>query len=102
MEEEFIPLKPGDRIVRGPDWDWGDQDGGAGNIGIVADREALEGWIAVDWPNGTGNAYRCEDIHREIQLAPIIKEVEEVKVEKKFPPVKRMGISEFKDVLKNL
>lgn len=25
----------GSRVVRGPDWQWGDQDGGQGHVGTV-------------------------------------------------------------------
>ena len=25
----------GSRVVRGPDWQWGDQDGGPGHVGTV-------------------------------------------------------------------
>ncbi|KAJ9470575.1 E3 ubiquitin-protein ligase itt1 [Diplonema papillatum] len=50
----------GDTVVRGPDWKWEDQDGGAGQVGRVFDfpiREQMEdgglveGWISVEWPN---------------------------------------------------
>ena len=27
---------PGLRVVRGPDWEWGQQDGGASHVGTVA------------------------------------------------------------------
>lgn len=27
----------GQRVVRGPDWKWGDQDGGEGNVGTVVE-----------------------------------------------------------------
>eukprot|EP01059_Diplonema_ambulator_P033124 TRINITY_DN6789_c0_g1_i1.p1 TRINITY_DN6789_c0_g1~~TRINITY_DN6789_c0_g1_i1.p1 ORF type:complete len:1584 (+),score=427.97 TRINITY_DN6789_c0_g1_i1:53-4804(+) len=50
----------GDLIVRGPDWEWDDQDGGAGQVGRVIDfpvRNEMDegglvnGTIAVEWPN---------------------------------------------------
>jgi E3 ubiquitin-protein ligase mind-bomb len=32
---QTTPLKPGLRVMRGPDWKWGDQDGGEGHLGTV-------------------------------------------------------------------
>ncbi|XP_052213895.1 E3 ubiquitin-protein ligase MIB2-like isoform X2 [Dreissena polymorpha] len=51
------------RVVRGPDWDWGNQDGGEGKIGKVTD---IRGWdsesgrsvAAVQWSSGATNVYR--------------------------------------------
>lgn len=31
----FLPLQPGMRVQRGPDWQWADQDGGSGHQGTV-------------------------------------------------------------------
>uniref|UniRef100_A0A3Q3QFM3 E3 ubiquitin-protein ligase MIB2 n=1 Tax=Monopterus albus TaxID=43700 RepID=A0A3Q3QFM3_MONAL len=53
----------GVKVVRGPDWDWGNQDGGDGKIGKVVD---IRGWdtesgrsvASVAWSNGTTNVYR--------------------------------------------
>ncbi|XP_061113843.1 E3 ubiquitin-protein ligase MIB2 isoform X3 [Conger conger] len=54
----------GVKVVRGPDWDWGNQDaGGEGKIGKVVD---IRGWdtesgrsvASVTWANGTTNVYR--------------------------------------------
>ncbi|XP_061691868.1 E3 ubiquitin-protein ligase MIB2 isoform X1 [Syngnathoides biaculeatus] len=53
----------GVKVVRGPDWDWGNQDGGEGKVGKVVD---IRGWEAesgrsvasVTWTNGTTNVYR--------------------------------------------
>ncbi|KAL1021098.1 hypothetical protein UPYG_G00008800 [Umbra pygmaea] len=53
----------GVKVVRGPDWDWGNQDGGEGKVGKVAD---IRGWdtesgrsvASVTWSNGTTNVYR--------------------------------------------
>ncbi|XP_078367292.1 uncharacterized protein LOC144651237 isoform X1 [Oculina patagonica] len=46
----------GCRVIRGPDWKWGNQDGGAGNIGRVFSVEG--GVVKVRWPNGHTNTYR--------------------------------------------
>ena len=47
------------RVVRGPDWCWGDQDGGEGGVGTLVEvgeggRSAL-----VQWDLGTKEWYRC-------------------------------------------
>ena len=49
-------MKIGTRVVRGPDWKWGDQDGnGEGRvIGELGD----DGWIRVQWDNASTNSYR--------------------------------------------
>ena len=40
------------RVVRGPDWEWGDQDGGEGFVGTVAGLE--EGGGAGRASTGSG------------------------------------------------
>lgn len=53
----------GARVVRGPDWDWGNQDGGEGKAGTVTD---IRGWetesgrsvASVRWSSGSTNVYR--------------------------------------------
>nr|KAG5706441.1 hypothetical protein BaRGS_032834 [Batillaria attramentaria] len=53
----------GARVIRGPDWDWGNQDGGEGKIGKVSD---IRGWDSesgrsvahVTWTSGSTNVYR--------------------------------------------
>uniref|UniRef100_A0A8C6P512 MIB E3 ubiquitin protein ligase 2 n=1 Tax=Nothobranchius furzeri TaxID=105023 RepID=A0A8C6P512_NOTFU len=53
---------PGAKVVRGPDWDWGNQDGGESKVGTVVD---IRGWDTesgrsvawVTWPNGTTYVY---------------------------------------------
>ena len=59
----------GIRVVRGPDWKWGDQDGGEGNAGTVFTensrrygmRDDLQpGMVFVLWDvNGKTDKYRC-------------------------------------------
>ncbi|XP_071952953.1 E3 ubiquitin-protein ligase MIB1-like isoform X2 [Antedon mediterranea] len=48
----------GSRVVRGPDWKWGKQDGGEGHIGTVRSFESPEEVVVV-WDNGTAANYRC-------------------------------------------
>nr|XP_028596720.1 E3 ubiquitin-protein ligase MIB2 isoform X2 [Podarcis muralis] len=53
----------GAKVVRGPDWEWGNQDGGEGKAGRVVD---IRGWdvetgrsvASVTWADGTTNVYR--------------------------------------------
>lgn len=97
-------LKEDDEVVRGPDWDYGNQDGGAGNIGIVVGEvDPGDSWVRVKWSNGYQDAYEYEHDNHKIMLAPVIEEkVIKPIVEKKSPPVKRMSEGEFKDALKGL
>ena len=46
------------RVVRGPDWEWGDQDGGEGFVGTVAGLEE-DGSVIVQWDTGQRCRYRC-------------------------------------------
>ena len=48
----------GARVVRGPAWKWGEQDGGVGGQGVV---EAIDddGWSKVKWDkSGKTNSYK--------------------------------------------
>jgi hypothetical protein len=57
-----LKLNVGDRVTKGPTWEWGDQ-GGADPKGIVKDtgyyddRDACH-WVRVEWDNGHHNSYR--------------------------------------------
>ncbi|KAK9759062.1 Mind bomb SH3 repeat domain [Popillia japonica] len=57
-------LAPGVRIVRGPDWTWGNQDGGEGYLGTVCEigKTGAVGspdkTVVVQWDNGTRTNYR--------------------------------------------
>jgi hypothetical protein len=46
-------LKIGDRVRRGPDWEWGNQDN-AGE-GVVAGELDSNGWLCVQWDSGSKN-----------------------------------------------
>ncbi|KAG7197136.1 hypothetical protein KM043_007222 [Ampulex compressa] len=61
-----VPLKGifiGAKVIRGPDWEWGNQDGGRGKTGRVMD---IRGWdnessrsvATVTWSTGSTNVYR--------------------------------------------
>jgi hypothetical protein len=45
------------RVVRGPEWHWGEQDGGAGGEGVITDVKRM-GWCTVAWDAGIKSTYR--------------------------------------------
>ncbi|KAM7290215.1 E3 ubiquitin-protein ligase HERC2 isoform X3 [Ixodes scapularis] len=51
-------MKIGTRVIRGADWKWGDQDGPAPGEGRVIGELGEDGWIRVQWDNGSTNSYR--------------------------------------------
>ena len=53
------------RVVRGPDWEYGDQDGGAGRPGTVTERKS-NGWLKVQWDAGGSNSYRATSQERDL------------------------------------
>lgn len=61
----------GSRVMRGPDWKWGKQDGGDGHLGTVRNFESSEEVVVV-WDNGTAANYRCSGTYdlRIIDSAP--------------------------------
>ena len=54
----------GVRVVRGPDWQWGDQDGREGHVGTVvevgqpSERDGGRA-VVVQWDCGERCRYRC-------------------------------------------
>ncbi|XP_067128352.1 E3 ubiquitin-protein ligase MIB1 [Centruroides vittatus] len=61
----------GGRVMRGPDWKWGKQDGGEGHVGTLRNFESPEEVVVV-WDNGTAANYRCSGVYdlRIIDSAP--------------------------------
>lgn len=56
-------LRVGDFVVRAPDWNWGDEDGGAGNVGTVVKMDSWKGesnaGVRVKWQrNNIEGLYR--------------------------------------------
>ena len=47
------------RVVRGPGWEGGDQDGGEGFVGTVVGLEEYGRRVTVQWDMGQRNIYRC-------------------------------------------
>jgi hypothetical protein len=53
------PLPVGTLVTRGPDWEWGEQDGGPGNVGEVIPCDIVnKGLVRVKWTNGYVESYR--------------------------------------------
>ena len=51
-------MKVNTRVVRGPDWKWGEQDGPAPSMGTVIAELGEDGWVRVQWDTGSTNSYR--------------------------------------------
>ena len=59
-----MEVQVGLRVIRGPDWEWGDQDGGEGHVGTVVEvGEPPVGdggrAVIVQWDWGERSRYRC-------------------------------------------
>ena len=73
-----MEVVPGLRVVRGPNWTWGDQDGGEGYVGTVAEVQRADRFagdsrkpsdraevqptpcvVTVQWDCGNRCRYRC-------------------------------------------
>ena len=59
-------MEVGVRVIRGPDWRWGQQDGGEGHVGTVAEVVGSQGRdgeapdsVVVQWDTGGRCKYRC-------------------------------------------
>ncbi|XP_023247906.1 E3 ubiquitin-protein ligase MIB1 isoform X2 [Copidosoma floridanum] len=57
-QTRFMMDGVGARVIRGPEWKWGKQDGGEGHVGTVRNFESPEEVVVV-WDNGTAANYRC-------------------------------------------
>ena len=58
----MMAVQVGVRVVRGPDWEWNDQDGGEGHVGTVVDvgKPSNDGYaVVVQWDCGERCKYRC-------------------------------------------
>jgi E3 ubiquitin-protein ligase mind-bomb len=60
----MMDAQRGLRVVRGPDWEWGDQDGGEGHVGTVVEvgePPVSDGGraVVVQWDCGERSRYRC-------------------------------------------
>lgn len=85
LASQNMEVQVGLRVVRGPNWRWGDQDGGEGHVGTVievqqagrrGDSESTKTpcVVTVQWDCGNRCRYRCgiEDKYdlRVIDSAP--------------------------------
>jgi len=58
-------LAVGTRVIRGPDWRWGEQDSGAGHVGTVVEvgragnESSPEKTVVVLWDFGYRSNYRA-------------------------------------------
>lgn len=48
----------GAKVVRGRDWNHGNQDGGEGNIGTIVEKSGRNQWVEVKWKECNTNLYR--------------------------------------------
>ncbi len=57
----------GMKVVRGKDWEYGDQDGGQGKVGVIQSERSYYPinedylWVRVKWEHGGSEAYRIGD-----------------------------------------
>ena len=61
-------FKVGDKVVRGEDWKWDNQDGGKGCVGTIEYLSESGNWVNVKWSNAYPNSYRvgaegCYDLY---------------------------------------
>ena len=52
VQEKNACPSPDFKVMRGPSWQWGMQDGGRGNEGVIFQdslTEEREGWVNVKW-----------------------------------------------------
>ena len=67
MQPESLAI--GMKVVRGPDWEYGNQDGGAGGTGTVKAIGEGDGHrIIVEWSNGHCNGYRWGNHTRDLKV----------------------------------
>ena len=57
-------------MKRGVDWKWNDQDGPPPGEGRVIGELGEDGWIRIQWDNGSTNSYRMgKEGKYDLQLA---------------------------------
>lgn len=58
-------------IQRGPDWKWGDQDGGDGCLGRLMGGDDGDSWAKVKWDHtDSTNSYRIGTAGRDLKVRP--------------------------------
>ncbi|KAJ8321090.1 hypothetical protein KUTeg_002677 [Tegillarca granosa] len=64
QKTKLLGIYPGAEVMRGPDWEYGTQDGGVGSRGVVIDLRSFgsdtggRNAVKVRWPNDESNVYR--------------------------------------------
>ena len=51
-------MADGLRVVRGPDWQYADDDDGEGSVGTVQSYREKKDWVVVVWDTGRRGNYR--------------------------------------------
>eukprot|EP01028_Stygiella_incarcerata_P013171 TRINITY_DN81587_c0_g1_i1.p1 TRINITY_DN81587_c0_g1~~TRINITY_DN81587_c0_g1_i1.p1 ORF type:complete len:545 (+),score=115.95 TRINITY_DN81587_c0_g1_i1:129-1763(+) len=75
-KEKLESLVPGVRVMRGPQWQYRRQDGGAGSIGTVLRVDGKRLWYTVMWDKtGLVNDYRCGTIIGDDGKPFIVREI---------------------------
>ncbi|CAE7816569.1 HERC2 [Symbiodinium microadriaticum] len=59
----------GSKVIRGPTWKWGDQDGQKFAEGVCK-KDPSPGWLKVDWPQGCTNCYRVDEYYQDVWPVP--------------------------------
>jgi len=59
----------GSKVIQGPSWKWGAQDGEPYTEGVCCDTPDKYGWLTVDWLNGKQNRYRVNEYYQDVWLA---------------------------------
>ncbi|XP_077982651.1 uncharacterized protein LOC144437563 [Glandiceps talaboti] len=71
-------MKVGVRVVRGPTWEWGNQDGGPGSVGNVYKVDTGERFnVNVRWPNGKKNHYRYGSGVKDVKPLDVSEDVDD-------------------------
>ena len=58
MTVNGVTIKVGDRVLRGPDWGWGNQDKDSVGTVVGVDVADCGAWVNVEWDAGESNHYR--------------------------------------------
>ncbi|CAL4068975.1 unnamed protein product [Meganyctiphanes norvegica] len=63
LEQQAKMMKPGRGVQRGPNWNYGDEDGGLGSVGDVMDQDTGSQYLFwVHWSNGNERIYAMQGV----------------------------------------
>jgi hypothetical protein len=57
IRKVLAKMVKGSHVVRGPDWQYGDEDGDPPGVGILK-ADLANGWVHVEWESGSSHCYR--------------------------------------------